>query len=64
MRQKIGLTRTNDMTYKIETEEDYRIALIRALEICDSSKSENELKELYVLMDLLTKYEQENCSIN
>ena len=52
------------MIYQIETEDDYREALIRVLAICDSSKNENDIKELYVLMELLTKYERDNCLIN
>jgi len=52
------------MDYQINTEEDYREALTRILEICDVRKNEGELKELYVLMDLLDKYERDNCDIN
>ena len=52
------------MNYQIETEEDYRKALIKVLEICDVHKTENELKELYLLMDSLSKYERKNCSKN
>ena len=52
------------MNYQIETEDDYREALTRVLEICDINKTENELKELYVLMDLLAKYENNNCEVN
>jgi len=52
------------MNYQIETEEDYREALNRVFEICDIHKTENELKELYVLMDLLAKYERDNCAVN
>ena len=52
------------MDYQIETEEDYREALVRVLEICDIHKTENDLKELYVLMDLLAKYERDNCAVN
>ena len=52
------------MNYQIETEEDYREALVRVFEICDIHKTEKDLTELYVLMDLLAKYERDNCSIN
>jgi len=52
------------MDYQINTEEDYREALSRILEICDVRKNESELKELYVLMDLLDKYERDNCGAN
>ncbi|MCF6356564.1 MAG: hypothetical protein L3J54_02050 [Draconibacterium sp.] len=52
------------MNYQIETEEEYREALNRVLEICDIHKTENDLKELYVLMDSLAKYERDNCALN
>lgn len=50
--------------YRIETEEDYREALNRFLTICESQKSDEELKELLLLIDLMEKYERENCSEN
>jgi len=52
------------MIYEIETEEDYQEALIRFLEICQSPKNPDEVKEMYLLMDLMGKYERENCSSN
>ncbi|MEN8115771.1 MAG: hypothetical protein ABFS16_02255 [Bacteroidota bacterium] len=53
------------MNYNIDTEDDYRDALKRFLEICsDSSKSPDEVKEMVLLMDLMGKYERENCSFN
>lgn len=52
------------MIYEIETEEDYHEALKRFLEICQSPKDTDEVKEMYLLMDLMGKYERENCSTN
>ena len=52
------------MTYEIETEEDYHEALIRFLEICQNPKNTEEVKEMYLLMDLMGKYERDNCSEN
>lgn len=52
------------MIYEIVTEEDYQQALKRFLEICGGQKDDLELKELYLLMALMEKYERENCSIN
>jgi hypothetical protein len=46
----------------IITEEDYREALKRFLEICETQKPGDEENEFFVLMDLLEKYERENCS--
>jgi hypothetical protein len=48
----------------IETEDDYRDALKRFLEICEAPKDIGEIKELFLLMDLMEKYERENCSYN
>ena len=52
------------MIYEIETEEDYQKALKRFLELTNSSQNEEELKEIYLLMNLMEKYERENCSSN
>ena len=52
------------MNYSIETEDDYRNALNRFLEICSEPKDEDEVKEMYLLMDLMGKYERNNCSYN
>lgn len=52
------------MNYEIETEDDYRDALSRFLEICEAPKNEGEVKEMYLLMDLMGKYERNNCSYN
>lgn len=57
-----GLMLINCMLQIIETEEDYREALKRFLEICEAPKDSEEGKELYVLMDLMEKYERNNCS--
>jgi hypothetical protein len=50
------------MKYEIETEEDYRNAMNRFMDICSDPKDENEIKEMYLLMDLMGKYERQNCS--
>lgn len=52
------------MIYEIETEEDYQQGLKRFLEISNGSMEEGDLKELYLLMALMEKYERENCSTN
>lgn len=52
------------MNYEIETENDYRDAMNRFLEICAAPKNEDEVKEMYLLMNLMGRYEQQNCSIN
>jgi hypothetical protein len=52
------------MIYEIETEEDYQQGLTRFLEICGDLKSDEELKEIQLLMALMEKYERENCSSN
>ena len=57
-----GSTLISKMLAQIETEEEYREALKRFLEICSAPKNLEEEKELYLLMDLLEKYERNNCS--
>ena len=52
------------MINKIETEEDYQKAVVRFIELCQSPKDTSEVKEMYLLMDLMGKYERENCSVN
>lgn len=64
MQLTIGWTHTNFMRYELETEDDYREALNRFLEICESPKDKNEIKELFLLINLMEKYERENCSYN
>jgi hypothetical protein len=44
------------------TEDDYREALRRFLEICDAPEDSPEAEDLEKLMYLLEVYEQENCS--
>jgi len=63
MQPIIGWTHI-DMIYEIETEEDYQQGLKRFLELTDSSQNDEELKEMYLLMNLMEKYERENCSSN
>jgi len=50
------------MVYNIETEDDYREAVRRFLEICEVPGHSEESGELDFLMNLLEKYERENCS--
>ncbi|HKI90608.1 MAG TPA: hypothetical protein VKA38_16395 [Draconibacterium sp.] len=62
MLQTIGSMLTKKRLDKIEMEDDYRDALKRFLEICETPKDADEVKELFLLMDLMEKYERENCS--
>lgn len=65
MQQTIGWMHTKTtMNYEIETEDDYRNALNRFLEICSAPKDENEVKEMYLLMEVMGKYERRSCSYN
>lgn len=50
------------MTDTIYTEDDYREALRRFLEICDAPEDTDEADELDKLMYLLQEYEENNCS--
>lgn len=50
------------MLKQLFTEEDYRQALKRFLEICDASEDSTEAEELEQLMTIMEIYEQENCS--
>ncbi len=52
------------MIYEIVKEEDYQEGLKRFLELTNGPKNDEELKEMYLLMDLMEKYERENCSTN
>lgn len=45
----------------IKTEEEYREALKRFMEIVDSPPDSHEIVELFSLMKKLIDYEQENC---
>lgn len=49
---------------EIETEEDYRIALNRFIKICESEKSDEEIREMFLLIDLMEKYERTQCGDN
>lgn len=49
---------------EIETEEDYREALNRFIELCESQKTDEDLKELLLLTNLMEKYERANCGGN
>ena len=44
------------------TEDEYRDALRRFLEICDTEDNTLEANELEQLMTVMEIYEQENCS--
>lgn len=44
------------------TEDEYREALKRFLEICDAQDCTAEAEELEQLMTVMEIYEQENCS--
>jgi len=46
----------------IYTEDDYREALKRFIEICDAQEDSPEAEDLDKLMYLLEVYERENCS--
>lgn len=58
----IGWTHINFMILEIVTEEDYQEGLKRFLELTNGPQNDKELKEMYLLMDLMEKYERENCS--
>jgi hypothetical protein len=50
------------MMVTLFTEDDYRVALKRFLEICDAPEETSEAFELEKLMASMEIYEQENCS--
>lgn len=52
----------NGIMEVIFTEDDYREALKRFLDICDTPDDTPEAKELEKLMIVMEIYEQENCS--
>ncbi len=52
------------MIYEINTEKDYQEALLRFLEICKNFKTDFEVNEINLLLDLMSKYESDNCFIN
>ena len=49
------------MLEKLETEEDYREALARFIEICNAPQDTPQAIELFRLIELLEDYEKENC---
>ncbi len=53
---------TESMFEKLVTEDDYREALKRFIEICGAEEGTPESAELLKLISLLEIYEQENCS--
>mgnify|MGYP006945564775 CR=1 FL=1 len=59
-----GWMHTNFMINEIITEEDYQEGLKRFLELSNGPQDDEELKEMYLLMALMEKYERENCSSN
>jgi antitoxin component HigA of HigAB toxin-antitoxin module len=46
---------------EIETEDDYREALNRFIELCESQKTDEDLQELLLLTNLMEKYERASC---
>lgn len=50
------------MLKQLFTEDEYREALKRFLEICDAPEDSPEADELEQLMTIMEIYEQENCS--
>jgi hypothetical protein len=49
---------------EIETEDHYREALNRFIELCESDKTEEQIQEMTLLIDLMEKYERSNCGEN
>lgn len=49
---------------QIETEDDYRDALKRFMQLCESEKADEEIEEMFLLIDMMEKYERANCSQN
>ncbi len=49
---------------EIQTEDDYRDALLRFIHLCESQKTDDDLKELMVLTRQMERYERENCGSN
>ncbi len=66
MTQKTGLMHTDDMQriLEIHTEDDYRDALLRFISLCETQKTDDDLKELLVITRQMEKYERENCGSN
>jgi hypothetical protein len=51
-----------EMVKTLFTEDEYREALKRFLEICDTPDYTDEAEELEQLITVMEIYEQENCS--
>lgn len=49
---------------EIHTEDDYRDALLRFIDLCDTQKTDEDLKELLWLTRQMEKYERNNCGSN
>jgi len=49
---------------EIHNEEDYRDALLRFIHLCESQKTDEDLKELMWLSRQMEKYERHNCGSN
>ena len=62
MQPTTGSMHIKNMIVEIVTEEDYQQGLKRFLELSTGPQNDEELKEMYLLMDLMEKYERENCS--
>jgi len=52
------------MDLKVKTEEDYRNALQRFLEISGAPQNKEEMEEMFKLMEKMEEYEQRNCPDN
>jgi hypothetical protein len=64
MQQITGWMPTKKVITVIDTEDEYREAMNRFLQIGGEPKSEEELLEMYRLMELMEEYEQDNCPYN
>ncbi|HZH71719.1 MAG TPA: hypothetical protein VFD91_04460 [Mariniphaga sp.] len=49
---------------EIHTEDDYRQALLRFISLCESRKTDEDLRELIWLTSQMEKYERNNCGAN
>ena len=49
---------------EIHTEDDYREALVRFITLCETQKTDEDLKELLWLTSQMEKYERNNCGSN
>lgn len=57
-------TETMQRIIEIHTEEDYRDALLRFISLCETQKSDEDLKELVWLTNEMERYERRNCGSN